>query len=85
MVSVKHARLEEIGQINETNIVCRAFKEPTDLLKSLDNKISNKNKIILMVSAKETLSVPGFDIEYRESEASKILEKKRGFLEIRLS
>ena len=38
-----------------------------------------------MVSAKETLSVPGFDIEYRESEASKILEKKRGFLEIQMS
>ena len=85
LVSVKHARVEEISQINETNIICRAFKEPADLLKSLDNKISNKNKIILMVSAKETLSAPGFDIEYRESEASKILEKKRGFLEIRLS
>ena len=85
LVSVKQARVEEIGQINETNIVCRAFKEPADLLKSLDNKISNKNKIILMVSAKETPSAPGFDIEYRESEASKILEKKRGFLEIRLS
>ena len=27
LVSVKHARVEEIGQINETNIVCRAFKE----------------------------------------------------------
>ena len=85
LVSVKHVRVEEIGQINETNIVCRAFKEPADLLKSLDNKISNKNKIILMVSAKETPFAPGFDIEYRESEASKILEKKRGFLEIRLS
>ena len=85
LVSVKQARVEEIGQINETNIVCRAFKEPADLLKSLDNKISNKNKIILMVSAKETPSAPGFNIEYRESEASKILEKKRGFLEIRLS
>ena len=85
LVSVKHARVEEISQINETNIICRAFKEPADLLKSLDNKISNKNKIILMVSAKETPSAPGFDIEYRESEASKILEKKRGFLEIRLS
>ena len=85
LVSVKHARVEEISQINETNIICRAFKEPADLLKSLHNKISNKNKIILMVSAKETLSAPGFDIEYRESEASKILEKKRGFLEIRLS
>ncbi len=84
-VSIKNARAEEIKQIDETNIVCRAFKEPADLLKSLENKISKKNKIILMVSKKEALSAPGFDIRYKESEASKILEKKRGFLEIQMS
>ena len=83
--SIKNVRVEQINQINETNIVCRAFKEPVDLLKSLENKISKKNKIILMVSEKETLSIPGFDIEYKESEASKVLEKKRGFLEIQMS
>ena len=85
LISVKNARVEEINQITETNIVCRAFKEPVNLLKSLENKISKKNKIILMVSAKETLSIPGYDIQYKESEASKILEKKRGFLEIQMS
>ena len=85
LISVKNARDEEINQITETNIVCRAFKEPANLLKSLENKISKKNKIILMVSAKETLSIPGYDIQYKESEASKILEKKRGFLEIQMS
>jgi len=85
LISVKNARVEEINQITETNIVCRAFKEPANLLKSLENKISKKNKIILMVSAKETLSIPGYDIQYKESEASKILEKKRGFLEIQMS
>ena len=85
LISVKKARVEEINQITETNIVCRAFKEPVNLLKSLENKISKKNKIILMVSAKETLSIPGYDIQYKESEASKILEKKRGFLEIQMS
>jgi len=84
-VSVKNARVEEIKKIEETNIVCRAFKEPADLLKILENKISKKNKIILMVSEKETLSAPSFDIGYKESEASKILEKKRGFLEIQMS
>tara|TARA_Y100000591_G_scaffold249041_1_gene220209 strand:- start:9 stop:605 length:597 start_codon:yes stop_codon:yes gene_type:complete len=84
-VSIKNARMEEINQINETNIVCRAFKEPADLLKSLENKISKKNKIILMVSEKEALCAPGFDIEYKESDASKILGKKRGFLEIQMS
>ena len=84
-VSVKNARAEEIKQIDETNIVCRAFKEPADLLKSLENKISKKNKIVLMVSETEALSAPGFDIRYKESEASKILKKKRGFLEIQMS
>ena len=84
-VSIKNSRVEEIKQINEINIVCRAFKDPATLLKSLENKISKKNKIILMVSEKETLSAPGFDIVYKESEASKILGKKRGFLEIQMS
>ena len=84
-VSIKNLRVEEIKQINETNIVCRAFKEPATLLKSLENKITKKNKIILMVSEKELLSAQGFDIVYKESEASKILGKKRGFLEIQMS
>ena len=84
-VSIKNARAEEIKQIKETNIVCRAFKEPAALLKSLEKKISKKNKIILMVSEKEAPSASGFDIVYKESEASKILGKKRGFLEIQMS
>ena len=84
-VAIKNLRVEEIEQINETNIVCRAFKEPANLLKSLENKITKKNKIILMVSEKEPLSAQGFDIVYKESEASKILGKKRGFLEIQMS
>ena len=84
-VSIKNSRVEEIEQINETNIVCRAFKEPDALLKSLENKITKKNKIILMVSEKEPLFAQGFDIAYKESEASKILGKKRGFLEIQMS
>ena len=83
-VAIKNLRVEEIEQINETNIVCRAFKEPATLLKSLENKITKKNKIILMVSEKEPLSAQGFDIVYKESEASKILGKKRGFLEIQM-
>ena len=84
-ISIKNSRVEEIKQINEINIVCRAFKEPANLLKSLESKISKKNKIILMVSEKKILSASGFDIVYKESEASKILGKKRGFLEIQMS
>ena len=84
-VSIKNVRVEEIKQINEINIVCRAFKEPAALLKTLENKISKENKIILMVSEKKTLVAQGFDVVYKESEASKILGKKRGFLEIQMS
>ena len=84
-VSIKNLRVEEIKQINEINIVCRAFKEPAALLKTLENKISKKNKVILMVSEKEPVSAQGFDIVHKESEASKILRKKRGFLEIQMS
>ena len=84
-VSIKNSRVEEIEQIKETNIVCRAFKEPEALLKSLENKITKKNKIILMVSEKEPLSTQGFDVAYKESGASEILGKKRGFLEIQMS
>ena len=84
-VSIKNSRVEEIEQINETNIVCRALKEPNALLKILENKITKKNKIILMVSEKEPFFAQGFDIAYKESEASKILGKKRGFLEIQMS
>ena len=81
-VSIKNSRVEQIKKINETNIVCRAFKEPVELLASLENKISKKNKIILMTSEEETPLVPGFNIKYIKSEASEILGKKRGFLEI---
>jgi 16S rRNA (guanine527-N7)-methyltransferase len=81
-VSIKNSRVEQIKKINETNIVCRAFKEPVELLVSLENKISKENKIILMTSEEETPLVPGFNIKYIKSEASEILEKKRGFLEI---
>ena len=81
-VSIKNSRVEQIKKINETNIVCRAFKEPVELLVSLENKISKENKIILMTSEEETPLVPGFNIKYIKSEASEILGKKRGFLEI---
>jgi 16S rRNA G527 N7-methylase RsmG len=81
-VSIKNSRVEQIKKINETNIVCRAFKEPVELLASLEKIISKKNKIILMTSEEETPLVPGFNIKYIKSEAAEILGKKRGFLEI---
>ena len=84
-VIVRNERVENINRINDENIVCRAFKEPEDLVKSLRGKITKRNKITLMVSGESSISFSGFDVKYTKSEASGILGKKRGFLEIQES
>ena len=84
-VTVRNERVEDINQINDANIVCRAFKGPEDIIKSLKGKITKRNKITMMVSGERTISFSGFDIKYTKSEASDILGKKRGFLEIQES
>ena len=84
-VTVRNERVEDIDRINDENIVCRAFKEPEDIVKSLKDKITKRNKITLMVSGESSFSFSGFEIKYTKSEASDILGKKRGFLEIQKS
>ena len=84
-VIVRNERVEEINRINDENIVCRAFKEPEDIVRGLKGKITKRNKITLMVSGESPISFSGFDIKYTKSEASDILGKKRGFLEIQKS
>ena len=81
-VIVRNERVEDINQIKDENIVCRAFKGPEDIIKSLKGKITKRNKITIMVSGESPISLSGFDIKYTKSEASDILGKKRGFLEI---
>ena len=54
-------------------------------MKGLKDKITKKNKITLMVSRESPVSFSGFDTKYTKSEASDILGKKRGFLEIQKS
>ena len=81
-VIVRNERVEHINRINDENIVCRAFKEPEELVKGLKDKITKRNKITLMVSRESPVSFSGFDTKYTKSEASDILGKKRGFLEI---
>ena len=49
-VSIKNSRVEEIKQINEINIVCRAFKEPASLVKKFGKQNHEEKQIILMVS-----------------------------------
>ena len=84
-VIVRNERVEHINRINDENIVCRAFKEPEEIVKGLKDKITKRNKITLMVSRESPVSFSGFDIKYTKSEASDILGKKRGFLEIQES
>lgn len=84
-VIVRNERVEHINRINDENIVCRAFKEPEEIVKGLKDKITKRNKITLMVSRESLISFSGFDTKYTKSEASDILGKKRGFLEIQKS
>ena len=84
-VIVRNERVEHINRINDENIVCRAFKEPEEIVRGLKDKITKKNKITLMVSRESPVSFSGFDTKYTKSEASDILGKKRGFLEIQKS
>ena len=84
-VIVRNERVEHINRINDENIVCRAFKETEEIVKGLKDKITKKNKITLMVSRESPVSFSGFDTKYTKSEASDILGKKRGFLEIQKS
>ena len=84
-VIVRNERVEDINQIKDENIVCRAFKGPEDIIKSLKGKITKRNKITIMVSGESPISLSGFDTKYTKSEASDILGKKRGFLEIQES
>ena len=84
-VIVRNERVEHINRINDENIVCRAFKEPEEIVKGLKDKITKRNKITLMVSRESPVSFSGFDTKYTKSEASDILGKKRGFLEIQES
>ena len=84
-VIVRNERVENINRINDENIVCRAFKEPEEIVKGLKDKITKRNKITLMVSRESPVSFSGFDTKYTKSEASDILGKKRGFLEIQKS
>jgi len=84
-VIVRNERVEHINRINDENIVCRAFKEPEEIVKGLKDKITKRNKITLMVSRESPVSFSGFDTKYTKSEVSDILGKKRGFLEIQKS
>ena len=84
-ISVKNSRVEDISKIPDENIVCRAFKEPINLLNCIADKISPRTKIWVMVSSNQKEKIPNFKTAYRTSEISKVIGKKRGFLEIQMT
>ena len=84
-VSVKNSRVEDISKIPDENIVCRAFKEPINLLNCIADKINPRTKIWVMVSSNQKEKIPNFKTAYRTSEISKVIGKKRGFLEIQMT
>ena len=75
-------RVENLEEINEETIITRAVMEPKKLLNVI-SKQKNKNlKIIMMVSEPMEISYPNWESKFLVSEAQRILDKNRGFLNI---
>ena len=75
-------RIENLEEINEETIITRAVMEPKKLLNVI-SKQKNKNlKIIMMVSEPMEISDPNWESKFLVSEAQRILDKNRGFLNI---
>ena len=75
-------RIENLEEINEETIITRAVMEPKKLLNVI-SKQKNKNlKIIMMVSKPVEISYPNWKSKFLVSEAQRILDKNRGFLNI---
>ena len=75
-------RIENLEEINEEAIITRAVMEPKKLLNVI-SKQKNKNlKIIMMVSKPVEISYPNWESKFLVSEAQRILDKNRGFLNI---
>ena len=75
-------RIEHLEEINEETIITRAVMEPKKLLNVI-SKQKNKNlKIIMMVSEPVEIFYPNWESKFLVSEAQRILDKNRGFLNI---
>ena len=75
-------RIENLEEINEETIITRAVMEPKKLLNVI-SKQKNKNlKNIMMVSEPMEISYPNWESKFLVSEAQRILDKNRGFLNI---
>ena len=79
---IKKERFENAVLNSEGVLVARAFTEPNKFIEILEQKNIENSEIIMMVSEEIKIISPNWRVVYTASEAEKVLEKKRGFLNI---
>ncbi|MDA9608593.1 16S rRNA (guanine(527)-N(7))-methyltransferase RsmG [SAR86 cluster bacterium] len=79
---IKKERFENALLNSEGVLVARAFTEPNKFIEILEQKNIKNSEIIMMVSEEIKIISPNWRAVYTTSEAEKVLEKKRGFLNI---
>ena len=84
-IKVVHKRIEDFDMSKEEWLVSRAFSSPEELIKKIKEKAPKDLVFLMMVSKNLKPSILGYDVDYIESSAAKILKKNRGFLKISLS
>ena len=84
-IKVVHERIEDFDMSKEEWLVSRAFSSPEELIKKIKEKAPKDLVFLMMVSKNLKPSILGYDVDYIESSAAKILKKNRGFLKISLS
>ena len=84
-IKVVHERIEDFDMSKEEWLVSRAFSSPEELIKKIKEKAPKDLVFLMMISKNLKPSIPGYDVDYIESSAAKILKKNRGFLKISLS
>ena len=84
-IKVVHKRIEDFDLSKEDWLVSRAFSSPEELIKKIKEKAPKGLVLLMMVSKNLKPSILGYDVDYIESSAAKILKKNRGFLKISLS
>ena len=82
---VVHKRIEDFDLSKEDWLVSRAFSSPEELIKKIKEKAPKDLVFLMMVSKNLKPSILGYDVDYIESSAAKIIKKNRGFLKISLS
>ena len=84
-IKVVHKRIDDFDMSKEDWLVSRAFSSPEELIKKIKEKAPKDLVFLMMVSKNLKPSILGYDVDYIESSAAKILKKNRGFLKISLS